>query len=37
MEIYKNFSYFWNNIWTQEKDWLFILREPNKINLQINK
>jgi len=36
MELYKNFSYFWSNIWTKEKDGFFILREPEKINLIIS-
>ena len=34
-KLYKNFSYFWKNMWSIEGDWRYILKKPWKIGLKI--
>ncbi len=34
--LYKNFSYFWQTLWSVEEDGIYILREPWKFGLNIS-
>jgi len=35
LSLYKNFSYFWKNLWTIEEDKKYILRKPANLGLKV--